>query len=168
MNKKAFGVFVSLLVVAMFALPMSAAYAKTPTTVTWTSTKNLVIPGSPVFSPAGKSDNCILTTQYGGWIWAGDIVGTGTYAGRWVLHDVDYVSETFGAVNVLGTYTMDVTYDGKSGTLTVRAGGGGGNAMWRIVSGTGDLENLRGHGTLEEMVLMYMYRFTGQVHFDPN
>lgn len=165
MNKKAFGVFISLLAVAMLMLPMSAAYAKKPTTVTWISAK--VPPaGSYIYNQAGKSDNWIMTTQGGGWSWVGDITGSGTYDGRWVIHDVVSMVN-YGAVNVLGTYTMDVTYDGKSGTLTVRAGGGGGNAMWRILSGTGDLENLRGHGTLEKIVAG-VYIFTGQVHFDPN
>ncbi len=164
MNKKVLGVFVSLLVVGMLALPMSAAYATKPTTVTWISTR--VTAGTPDYRQAGSSDNWVLTTQGVGMSWVGDITGSGTYEGRWVLHDFDPgPPPSAGAVNVLGIYTMDVTYDGESGSLTVLAGGG---ENWRILSGTGGLENLRGHGTLEAIVPIFVYRFTGQVHFDPN
>lgn len=156
MNKKILGVFGSLLVVAMLAVPISAVYATKSMPVEGTF---FPTPGSAFETrPAGKSDNLFVEIE-GPHAWTGSFEGTSWSEGRWNVHRYD-TPDVWMVVSV--TFTLDVEYDGLTGTLTIKFNRGN----WRIISGTGDLANLRGQGTtygVSEWVMGY----EGQVHFDP-
>ena len=161
-SKKILGVFTSLLVVAMLALPMSATYATKPTPVSGTFYS---VPNGTIETRfAGKSDNVIMTV-IGELMWTGDIAGLAAYEGFWITHK--------GHTNARGISTVDATVNDKSGTLTIYQGSwsepipGLVRGHWRIISGTGDLANLHGQGTFEETGVPMVFAYTGQIHFDP-
>ncbi len=158
MDKKILGVFASLLVVAILALPMSSAYATPSTTVSFTIT--VVEKGGMDTYPSGKSDTSIVIKS--DWITActGDIVGGGYFDVREVVRGADKTSSGLYVI----TGTLDST---KSGTLYIKTSVNTRDpqpSYWRIVSGTDDFANLHGQGTF---VFQAGLLFTGKVHFDP-
>ena len=64
MNKKFLGIFVSLLVVAMFVLPMSVAFAEKPTITMNISGKYYVLEGSTKTIVAGESGNTLMKINF--------------------------------------------------------------------------------------------------------
>ena len=164
MNKKALGVFVSLLVVAMLALPMSVAYATKPTEVTWTSVITSMSMDGRFVGP-----NYILTFEITD-LWSGYITGSSTTVGRWIWHDYP-----FGRINAYIIKTVSATVDGKTGVLVFMLVGNlppyptpGAEYRWIIIGGTEDLANLHGQGTMVvPSIPGGLYTWTGQVHFDP-
>ena len=161
MNKKILGVFASLLVVAILALPMSSAYATPPTPVDFTIT--VVTPGDITTDDSGMSDTSIVTKSNFITDCTGDIVGSGSFDNR------EVVTKGGADKTSTGLYVIDGTVDGKSGTLYIKTSVNTRDpnpAYWRIVSGTDDFANLHGQGTF-----MYVpgtgLVFTGQAHFDP-
>jgi hypothetical protein len=167
MNRKVLVIAVALMAVAMIALPISAVSATKPMPVSGTFT---MFPGVISENNAGNSDNSIWTFEDLPVIFDGGIIGTGSYDGRWVVHNYDDPLALW--VNSKGHYEIEATVDGKSGTLYIEAGSNSGHpttlkpAKWRIIGGTGELANLHGQGTfIGETIFLYVY--TGQVHFDP-
>jgi hypothetical protein len=161
MNKKILGVFASLLVVAILALPMSSAYATPPTPVTFTI--SVVTQGDTTPDPSGNSHVSIVNKS--NWITActGYIIGSGTM-------NVREVVTKGGDKTSTGLQVIDGTVDGKSGTLYIKTSVNTRDpnpSYWRIVSGTDDLANLHGQGTFVFIPGTGMV-FTGQVHFDPH
>ena len=160
MKKKILGVFVSLFVVAMLAVPMSTVYA----------TKSIAVSGTffptaePGLSPrfAGKSANNFLSIIDGPQMWTGSFTGTTVVNGLWIIHKADNPEAPgYHLTAVQNVFELNVVYDGKTGTLTIRSD----HSNWRILSGTGELTNLRGQGKVSLETMPYTY--TGQVHFDP-
>jgi len=103
-----------------------------------------------------------------------DIV-TGTFDGPGAGVDV-LVLHSSGFWTGIGVATFeDCMVDGKSGTLVIRwaahttAETGLWSGQWVILSGTGDLANLRGQGTFwgPEEAGGFTYPYSGWIHFDP-
>jgi len=160
MNKKALGIFVSLLVVAMLVLPMSAAFATKPAPITGTLT--MLDPMSYVtFRPLGNSGNQIWTFTDAPLTITGDIEADGVYNGLWVMikpftPDMKVVAR--------GVYTLDAEVDDIAGELTIGVIGG----KLTIIGGTDGLKSLHGTGSmypLDETLLVFAVSL--DVHFDP-
>lgn len=116
--------------------------------------------------------NLILTTTEAA-IWTGTFEGESTEAGRVIFH-------CSGSASFKATVTFDeVTVDGKTGSLEMSvtgrfpAGGTEWDGRGTILSGTGDLENLRGQikwwgpgapGPGEQGDIYY----SSKIHFEPN
>ena len=166
MNKKLFGVLISVFVVAMFSLPMLTVCAKKPDKFievegTFFGT------GAPSMDVivAGKSDNQIMYVSMPQ-MWTGDISGTGIVEPRWVMHNYDVPENTW--VNVLAVITLTGEVAGASGTVTIKfssVSSRGGN--WRIIDGTGELANVHGQGTLYPTAEQMVFGYEGVIHFNP-
>ncbi len=110
--------------------------------------------------------NVIVHVQGGGGLlW-------GTVEGIWIHDERSVVHLVTGRVTVNGVWDGDVVVDGIPGTIHVRYWGtadattGVFQGRWVIISGTGELANLHGHGAVwvdESGVGGY----TIQYHFDP-
>jgi hypothetical protein len=163
MNKKALGIFVCLLVVAMLALPISAGFATKPETIEGTFT--MLPTGPPPFPeasvrPCGKSDMAILTWTELAMNVEGDMEGTGVYSGRWIcVWENDMPAEVRAGI---GEYTLDVEIGELSGQLTIGINKGN----MAIIGGTGDLANLHGTGSVSAAGPT-VYAYSMNVHFDP-
>jgi hypothetical protein len=109
--------------------------------------------------------------------WTGDFEGESFEEYVVVLHGASGVfgtsDFTFEKANYKGTVTftgwvqgekegsLEILFVGKSpGDLAVWTG------TWRILSGTGDLANLRGSGVFWNNALMDVH-YEGRIHFDP-
>jgi hypothetical protein len=162
MKKRILGIFASILVVVILTLPISLGYATKPMTVN--GELQVFLPGEVTFEQAGNSDKFfryLMDHQ----TWTGAIEGdciqnfmTTPSVGRGLR---GYGSYTFESVTVtVGSITV-------SGSLIIvnlpHLG-------WRIESGTGELNNLRGHGTFERVGdapgIVY-FNYSGELHFDP-
>ena len=121
------------------------------------------LPGVRTFEQAGNSDK-FFTYLTDDQTWTGAIEGD-------CVQNFMTTPNSKGA-QVLGSYTFEsvtVTVGSItiSGSLTIvnlpHLG-------WRIESGTGDLNNLRGHGTFERVGdapgIVY-FTYSGELHFDP-
>ena len=115
----------------------------------------------------------IYTTEVGQW--TGTFEGDSTEIGKVVQH-------SSGLVSFKGTVSFVGNVGDKSGTLKMVAVGSKPDRLpgtewegtWVILSGTGDLANLRGHGTWRgpgwdpthptEWGNIY---YSGEIHFDP-
>ena len=161
LKKKIFGILFGLLVVAMLALPISAVYATKPIPVAGTFFPTGM--ASMVTRTPGNSDNLILEFE-GSQTWMGSFVGSAVTECNWIVHKESDPEAPGNDLSNRCLFTLDVEYDGKSGTLIIK----GAEGHWRIVSGTGDLANLRGQGTISvinaELMIM---GYEGQVHFNP-
>jgi hypothetical protein len=164
MNKKVLGVFVSLFVVAMLTLPMSTVYAKnTPKFIDVNGQIIILGGGSQEFTPAGNSGNVILVISGNTVQWTGDIAGSGSADGHFLLHKG-------GSGTATNIHTVNAVVDGKSGTLTIITVQAKNQTNWIILSGTGDLANLHGRGTWAPNLITpfpFDYFYSGYVHFDP-
>ena len=165
MNKKILIFAVALMAVVTVTLPVSLVSATKPLPVSFSVT---IIPSGPPAAPkmAGNSDNGFVTPESDIFL-TGGISGTGTYSGRWVIHNSGDPENVF--VTSKGRYEIEATVDDKSGTLYFKActkTGSGKPSTWRIVGGTGELAGLHGQGTFTAVDL-FNYNYVGQVHFDP-
>ena len=165
MNKKILGVFISLLVVAVLALPMSLAFAEKPTiTMTLSGTYYMVGGGSMKVMDAGQSCVVLIKIKDLDCVWTGDItagslgpppVPGGVYNGQWSVRST-------GEGVAPGRFILeDVTIAGRSGDLTI---GAKNDILW-IESGTGELSSIRGKGTntfISEIV--WGYEFEVQIN----
>lgn len=168
MKKKILGI-IGVLLVAMFALPI-AIYATKPMPLT--ANREFIQP--PTFVDArmaGGSDNR-FTYLEGNYDWTGDIVGIG-FAGAmrfyssWVLGVPPPQQESPIRVRAFETIDPVTVFGTYEGSLTLRLEyyedlDGNYKGKWVIISGTGDLTNLRGQGKL-----LPDGTITGMVHFDP-
>jgi len=108
------------------------------------------------------------TFRYGEEIgtWTGTFVGTSFDYFELVVHPSGFVT-CQGQINFEGTVNGD-----KSGTMVILFVGKKNleinlwSGKWVILSGTGDLANLRGKGTWEGP--SFNLDYSGQIHFDPN
>jgi len=106
-------------------------------------------------------------------VWGGGGYLFGTFEGKWIHDEWQTVHLADGIVTMHGVWDTPegVTVNGVSGTVHVRYEGtadpvtGAFQGQFVIVSGTGDLANLRGQGTMwaDESGAWY----TIQYHFDP-
>ena len=152
-----------LLAAAMLALPIYGAFATKPETIEGTFTMLPTYP--PPFPevsvrPCGKSDMAIMTWTDLAMNVEGDMEGTGVYNGFWIC--VWENNMPAGVRSAHGEYILDVTIGELSGQLMLDIDKG--NVV--IISGTGDLANLHGTGSLEG-VSGVVYAYSLDVHFDP-
>ena len=161
MNKKILAVFGVLIVLTMLTLPMSVVFAKdNPKFIDVNGQIIIWGGGDLVFTPAGQSGNQILVVSGNAVEWTGTLAGTGSADGHFLLHKD-------GLATARNIHTLEAEVEGKSGTLTIISVQAKMYGQWRILSGTGDLANLHGHGTVSIMTPPVLYSYTGQVHFDP-
>jgi hypothetical protein len=158
MKKKMFGVFVSVLAVAMLTLPMSMVFAvDNPKFIEVSGSLTALGTAPPVFTPVGNSDQVKITLTGNSLMWGGSFENSISIAdGRWVAHKGVKVT----AWNI---HTMVANFDDKSGTLTIISSQGN----WRIIGGTSDFVNCRGQGTITVVIAPFLYSYEGQIHFDP-
>jgi hypothetical protein len=165
-NRKILLTVLALTAVLLATPYVGMAYAKPSTTVSGT----IMVVGFELLeeTPSGKSDNAIrrvlMTVE-----WTGDIEGSATYEAIMMLHNwVPPMGGPETMVNIHEKVTFPtVTVLDKSGSLTLEANiGSAGEAHWTILSGTGELVNLNGHGTWAPIGDM-LEGYAGQVHFDP-
>lgn len=151
MNKKIL-VFVSLLALAMLAFPMSTVFAKKPVHVTATTDVAAIITPVPVKLAGG---NIFFDVTGTGGIYIGDFAGTIEGIHRWHRNKD-------GKTNMFAELVFTGSVLGKSGSINMLCTGkAGGVVTWRIISGTDELANLHGTGTLG------LGWIDGYVHFDP-
>jgi hypothetical protein len=110
-------------------------------------------------SQAGESDNWLYRAVIN-LLWEGDFEGT-------AVLEVNLIFHNYGTPDMTYDYRQTVTFAGTflqeyTGTLTVV----GGQGYWRITSGTDELSDLRGHGTMQ-LIGGRTWSFAGQVHFAP-
>jgi hypothetical protein len=155
MRKKKFGVFVSLLVVAILAMPMSNVFAIPPTPVTAIHFYVTDYPAEQIDRELGESGNIYRTIVDLPVAFSGPILGVGDY-------DAHVLVKPDGTINAHGVVTLTFAMvDGKTGTLIIKME----TYNWRIISGTGNLENLHGKGTVTWVNPIH-YILDGQIHFD--
>ena len=102
-------------------------------------------------------------------LWTGAFDGISYDTFTVVKHDAlpDPNSPRF--VNGIGVINFEGTVEGKMGTLVIKFVGkktGEWYGTWVILSGTGELENLRGQGTWYGPSRDLDYE--GKIHFEPN
>jgi len=172
MNKKIFGVFVSLLFIAILTLPMSMVFATTPTPVVGTKLTNLLL---VVETTIKETKSGIIITQVTApLIWEGAISGEGESVARYIYHKPEGMEPAKHSNSVITFEEATVTV----GTIT-RTGGlvieSTSNpaypfGLWIVVEATGDLAGLHGQGTSDfdsfDFPIM-TFSYTGNLHFDP-
>ena len=115
--------------------------------------------------------NMFVDTREDG-VWTGTFVGDSTEDGKMVVH-----SSGFRSFKATVSFS-DVTVEGKSGTLEMRAVGKrlspdqDWEGQWVITGGTGELAGLRGHGTwwgpgAPAPGVQGDIHYAGQIHFEP-
>ena len=96
----------------------------------------------------------------------GDVTGTAIFARTFILH-------SNGMFNVHGICTVTVTEGDRIGTFTERVVATGDiitgtvQGTTVILSGTGDLANIHGHGTITG-VSNFAGTYSGKIHYDPD
>ena len=161
MNRKVLVIAVALMAVAMLAVPISAVNAtkSAPVAGEFVPTEGTTY----VMRRAGSSGNLIVELE-GPHAWTGSFEGTDNSEGRWVWHNFFDSDPMNDFLSVSVTCTLDVEYNGLTGTLTIKID----NGNWRIISGTGALANLHGQGTTYDIEpSIFLMGYEGQVHFDP-
>lgn len=157
--------------VAVAALLLVSASAVTAGAPTEASGEWLYLPSVVGMRTAG-CNTFLDTTEVG--IWSGTFVGESAEVGNVVIH-------CNGRLGFNATVSFDsVTVGGKTGPLEMRANGVKASpeadwvGHWVILSGSGELENLRGNGTfwgpgwLESDPTAYgQIYYDGQVKFAP-
>ena len=170
--------------VSVFLLLVLMLLASASTVITVQASKPIEVNGtySPLPPPSqntvtsdGKSDNTnqdvVIRVN-----WQGSISGTGTLEMSSTNLNVGTLDER-GIVHGELTLTTGISVlgDSKTGTLTIKLHnvierGEKSGGVWRIVSGTGDLEGLHGEGTLELTVYrppVIVIAYAGQIHYEP-
>lgn len=162
MKKRTVSIFASILVVLIFALPIFSVFATKPMTIN--GELQVFLPGEVTFEQAGNSDNFfryLMDDQ----TWTGAIEGD-------CVQNYMTTPGVGGGLRGYGTYTFDFV------TVTVGSSIVSGSLIivnlphlgWRIESGTGELNNLRGHGTFEyvdDAPGIAYFTYSGELHFDP-
>jgi hypothetical protein len=105
------------------------------------------------------ADGNVIITQTISQTLMGTFTGTASQQATTVVHRT-------GAANFFGAETCTCTVAGKTGSLVIGFSGtsapnGSFEGQFVIVSGTGDLANLNGRGTIQSP-----NNYTGVIHFD--
>lgn len=181
-TKKILGVFISLLVVAMFSVPATAVLAKKPEPAP--TFYGIPMPAMPEQYFIGNSDNLIVLVD-SGWVFClgyhmdysnplmpvavpEDVLAEGVCNGRYVFHGYEGTPPfgTFTHITGPSFFTVTVSnWDGEpveEGEFVLLLTGGG----WTIVSGTIDGMKLHGSGT-SSMENDFVYKYEGTIHFTP-
>ena len=158
MRKKFSALLVCLVSLLPILIPAICATPSEPASGTWEYTVTLLedtkVAGGNLF-------------RYGEEIgtWTGTFEGTSEDYFELVVHPS-------GFVTCQGQINFDGIVKGKSGTMVILFVGkknleiGLWSGKWVILSGTGDLANLRGKGTWEGP--SFNLDYSGQIHFEPS
>jgi hypothetical protein len=168
MNKK---ILVIALVVAMLILPICSVFAVKPEpTMTLTGTFQVYpenIPGVPWSSPYART---FLAGESGirQFKWKdlpqemfGDIEGLGTYTGNWAVKNAGTPDAEASTVAIVVIEDAVVAGIG-TGNLKIKAK----DMTYKIISATGELEGLKGEGTIE-MLTGVLYSYSLEVQINP-
>jgi len=152
---------VVLMILAILASSASLVSA-TPSTSVEGTFKATPIPSTMIVREAGP--NLFIYREANG-LWTGGISGT-TYGYQNIIVHKE------GKMNFHITgFFESATVMGKTGSLNVLLVGNsdpeGTQGTWRIISGTGDLWNLKGQGSWWKVPTDTVFSYSGQVHFDP-
>lgn len=151
----------TLIALVTLALAPATANANPPAEVSG----NYVFGNTTILEVRQASGNTIIkdvTNQ----VVNGDIAGSAIFERTFILH-------SSGKYNIQGIDTITASVGGRSGTITLRIAGTGDliagtvQGKWTILSGTGELANLHGQGTLTGMSNV-AGTYSGQIHFDPD
>ena len=175
MKNKILGVFVSLLTVAMLAVPIAAVSATKPIQIAgkWRPTNTV-----PISPPKYAGANVFTYFSVEGEYFEGPIIGDFVHTIEIIMHFGEpeqmlpatfnwKIERTFeGTVEV-----NEVTYEGTllirlNAKGTIPGGPGVLKGTWVIISGTDELANLHGQGKWTNLVGAEFY-YEGQIHFDP-
>lgn len=146
----------AVVMLAAQTLAVLDVYATRPTTVSGILTVNMDY--VHVDNQAGESDNVFGTfvgTQY----WEGAIEGLCVHEGFMKRGENGWMHGTY----TFESATVTVGSVTATGGLTIL---GWQHGLWRIIEGTGDLSNLHGQGSGENIGGV-QWSYTGQLHFDP-
>jgi hypothetical protein len=158
---------VLVLTIALLATPFIGTVFAQPTTVNGNIA--VVSAGTSDFKFAGKSGNAIVKFEISDG-WTGDINGVGSGLSTWNCHGVPMVTPGW-SINIHEklVFTTAEVQD-KTGSLTMEvnlySSEAGASGHWTILSGTDELANLHGQGTILQ-VAPYSYVYNGQIHFNP-
>ncbi|OGO32213.1 MAG: hypothetical protein A2Z29_00275 [Chloroflexi bacterium RBG_16_56_11] len=173
--KKLYVTFLALVLVLAMIVPVGAVQAGSPRTVVFGEIKmewngffemhNSIGERGIMFSSIGFTDTYI-----------GRLIGTANETSWGNINDTNYGTYT-GMFFSMGTVVFEGSLMGKTGTFTAefwRMGKGGTDGYAKgeqtIISGTGDLEKLRGTITYTvnpQSDGSYAGRYFGKLHFDP-
>ena len=143
-------IMLSLFTIAVLSIPINGVFATKPVFISATGAPPEIIP--TVVKTAGGNT---FFTAVGKGSYIGDMEGTTEATHRWHL-------KKDGSMNMHIEIVFTGSVLGKHGSINILSIGKMGEPLkWRIISGTGDLANLRGTGTLGPGY------FEGYVHFDP-
>jgi hypothetical protein len=163
MNKKKICIFTGLVVIVVLLMPASIVLATKPTPVLGAFWVTPTIISTPPYilelsiRPLGENGNAILTWTDLPVTFVGTISGTG-------LYNAHVLKKSDGTINAHGIVTLTNAWVGSNmGDLTIKME----TYNWRIISGTGGLENLHGCGTVIWTSTEGLYLLDGQIHFDP-
>jgi hypothetical protein len=167
MKKKIFGVFVSLLVVAMLIMLLSVVLATKPGIAV---EGVFLFAGPPSFDYSKELPHGWHYSGSGSFIYTGDIVGTAESDFAWNYHFKGGPPKgtvgPLGLVSGRSSHTITVLEflgEPTTGTITILISNA--NNQWRITSGTGAFENIHGTGTVSQIPSGNIYE--GTIHFDP-
>ena len=151
MNKKILGVFVTLVVVIMMALPIGVAYAEKPTiemVLTGTFYTGDTNPEHWIESYPGH--NIMYKARDFESIWYGEIEGSGVYLGNWLINPNggQWVEEAKAGNFVFsGSFALEnVLISDSDGTGFVGTGDIRIQPGLTVAGGSGDLKSIRGKG----------------------
>jgi hypothetical protein len=154
-------VFVMLAVGLLLTTFMSAASATTSMTISgkWAMT------GGTTIDQRSIGNNGFLHL-HGTGFFIGGISGPFTSDAYWWEHNVGAPNEWTNGLVIITI--SPATVMGKTGTLLFTFSGIlGGGGSWIIISGTGQLANLHGHGTFSSTGGFPQIAYEGQIHFSP-
>jgi hypothetical protein len=185
MNKKILGVFFSLLVFAIFVLPISVVLAPKPMAILFFGYPTTGDTQAEVYD-GGESDNRFMIWSDLTWTFCWDYISievvpgvfmpvstddlaVGVYDGRWVMHKfvpsgIPGVPGSFTSINTWGRHTVEVVdWEGETGEFVLQGVGG----RWNIVSGTVGEMKLHGGGTVEQVQGTPLWKYEGTVQLTP-
>lgn len=153
------------LMVCAFVLSPMPTSAKPPTPVEFVSAYTVDLNEVEVRT-AGP--NTFLSGPTATDDWTGDFAGTATQDFVLVNHPVADFNYYSGLITFTGTVldeegTLVMKANGKQAGGTLAPSAAQWTGHWVIISGTGDLENLRGQGTFAGP--SFLLTFEGKVHF---
>jgi hypothetical protein len=170
MNKKVLGISTCLLIIAISAFQISLVLATKPIPVEgkWRAT------GATSLGTKYAGGNRISCSEVEGEYFEGPMDGTFVHTLTNIRHYGEPEQENPYKYNWKMERTFEGTVNDKEGTLLIHlnakgiSGGSPGTlkGTWVIISGTGDLANLRGQGTFTNAG-MGVFSYKGQIHFDP-
>jgi hypothetical protein len=172
MNKKKSITITGVISLFILAFPILTVFATKPTPINTV----LQMMGSPVYEEQTFAGNNEIVRGTAPFMWGwtptgmvGNIQGFAICEFIWNLHQDGYTG-----ISVHEIASALVIVDGVplTGSLTILITiSKGEHGTWRIIKGTGELDNLHGRGVWESIDQTtfnpYDYAYTGNVHLDP-